>query len=335
MLIWPMVALLGFVALNGVVIALGASATARYEFERNLAQSGGQLALFSDGVAVVERAPQAEAQAQAEAAAPSRRKMRGTSHSRVRRFRHRGRTTGQATESGARGLPPEDPRPATAQMGGQRTLLETRPEAGAAVAPGVQSRSTVGWWLVVESEDEPAESGTIVGGPFLDQVEADWAVLTSDLPVSVRTRVVHGRRRADGALVPQSSPEERAWVGELEQQLDRLSDDWDELITDGDALTTLVVEVAAALLEVGLPLYDGQAGTGSGGVCLTPAPEHRGVLATWRQHDWMSVQRTRGPEADMAVSQTMNAAVAHVLADMDFLVEPFGGTGCCLVTLEG
>jgi hypothetical protein len=49
----------------------------------------------------------------------------------------------------------------------------------------------------------------------------------------------------------------------------------------------------------------------------------------------MSVQRTRGPEADLAVSQTMNAAVAHVLADMDFLVEPFGGTGCCLVTLEG
>ena len=63
-------------------------------------------------------------------------------------------------------------------------------------------------------------------------------------------------------------------------RLDRLSEDWNELITDGDALTTLVVEVTAALLEVGLPLYDGQSGTGSGGVCLTPAPDHRGVLAT-------------------------------------------------------
>jgi hypothetical protein len=330
-LIWPMVALLGFLALNAVVIALGASATARYEFERNLARSGGQLALFSDGVAVVERAPQSDA------VAPARRKMRGTSTARVRRFRHRARTSGQPAETGSRGIAPEDTRPATAPMGGQQTLLETRPETGvtAAVAPEVPGRSAVGWWLVVESDDEPAESGAIVGGPFLDQVEADWAVLTSDLPVSVRTRVVHGRRRADGALVPQSSPEERAWVGELEQQLDRLSDDWDELITDGDALTTLVVEVAAALLEVGLPLYDGQAGSGSGGVCLTPAPGHRGVLATWRQHNWMSVQRTRGLEADMAVSQTMNAAVAHVLADMDFLVEPFGGTGCCLVSLEG
>ena len=331
MLIWPMVAVLGFIALNGVVIVLGASTTARYEFERNLAQSGGQLTLFADGVAVAERASQDDA------VAPSRRKRRGTSTARVRRFRNRVRPAGRATETTTRGIAPEDPRTATALMGAQQTLLDTRPEADVAAPaqPAVQSGPAVGWWLVVESEDDLGESGTIVGGPFLDQVEADWAVLTSDLPVSVRTRVVHGRRRADGALVPQSSPEERAWIAELEQQLDRLSEDWDELITDGDPLTTLVVEVAAALLEVGLPLYDGQAGSGSGGVCLTPAPDHRGVLATWRQHDWMSVQRTRGPEADLAVSQTMNAAVAHVLSDMDFLVEPFGGTGCCLVTLEG
>jgi hypothetical protein len=331
MVIWPTVALLGFLALNGVVIALGASATARYEFERNLAQSGGQLTLFADGVAVAERAPQEEAAVQ------SRRKRRGTSTARVRRFRHRDRTVGQAPETGARSNPSDDPRTATAQLGGQQTLVDTRREADAtaAIQPAVQSGPAVGWWLVVEDDDEFAESGAIVAGPFADQVEADWAVLTSDLPLSVRTRVVHGRRRADGALVPQSSPQERAWIAELEQQLDRLSEDWDELITDGDALTTLVVEVAAALLEVGLPLYDAQAGSGSGGVCLTPAPEHRGVLATWRQHDWMSVQRTRGPDADLAVSQTMNAAIAHVLSDMDFLVEPFGGTGCCLVTFEG
>src|SRR3954462_14462545 len=34
-LMWPMMAVLGFVALTGVVVALGASSTARYEFERN------------------------------------------------------------------------------------------------------------------------------------------------------------------------------------------------------------------------------------------------------------------------------------------------------------
>ena len=327
MAIWPTVAVLGFLALNGVVITLGASATARYEFERNLAQSGGQLALFSDGAGVTESVPAGDP------ATRSRRKRRNAPTARVRKFRHRVRPVGDAPESGTRASASEDPRTAIARTGGQQTMLDTRPEAD--IEPAVQDGPAVGRWLVVESDDEPGESGTIVGGPFLDQVEADWAVLTSDLPLSVRTRVVHGRRRSNGALVPQSSPGERAWIAELEHQLDRLSEDWDELITDGDELTTLVVEVAAALLEVGLPLYDGQSGPGSGGVCLTPAPDHRGVLATWRQHDWMSVQRTRGLDADMAVSQTMNAAVAHVLSDMDFLVEPFEGTGCCLVTLEG
>jgi hypothetical protein len=34
-LMWPMVAVFGFLALTGVVVALGATATARYEFERN------------------------------------------------------------------------------------------------------------------------------------------------------------------------------------------------------------------------------------------------------------------------------------------------------------
>jgi hypothetical protein len=332
MLLWPMVAALGFVALNGVVIALAASATARYEFERNLAQPGGHPSLFSDETAVAQH----EALG-GETVSRSRRKRRGMPTTRVRRFRNRVRTVGRATEAGGRVAPSEDPLATTAFAGGQQTLLEIRPEVDVAapVAPAVQSGPAIGWWLVVESDDELAACGTIVGGPFPDQVEADWAVLTSELPVTVRTRVVHGRRRADGALVPQSPPEERAWIAELEQQLDRLSEDWNELITDGDALTTLVVEVTAALLEVGLPLYDGHSGRGSGGVCLTPAPEHRGVLATWRQHDWMSVQRTRGLDADLAVSQTMNAAIAHVLSDMDFLVEPFGGTGCCLVTLEG
>ena len=328
--IWPIVAVLGFVALNVVVIVLGASATAQYEFERNLAQSGGQLPPFSDGGAV-------GAMPAADIAAQPRRKTRGGSTPRARRFRPRARAAAQASESSTRPATPEDPRAATAMGGGQQTLLDTRPDTDVATGgrAAAQTGPIVGWWLVVESEDEPGECGRIVGGPFLDQVEADWAVLTSDLPVSVSTRVVHGRRRDDGALVPQSSPEERAWIAELEQQLDRLSEDWDELITDGDALTTLAVEVTAALLEVGLPLYDAQAGAGAGGVCLSPAPDHRGVLVTWHQHDWMSVQRTRGVEADLAVSQTMNAAVAHVLSDMDFLVEPFGGTGCCLVTLEG
>ena len=39
MLLWPAVAVLGFVALNGVVVALAASSTARDELELNGAQS--------------------------------------------------------------------------------------------------------------------------------------------------------------------------------------------------------------------------------------------------------------------------------------------------------
>ena len=45
-------------------------------------------------------------------------------------------------------------------------------------------------------------------------------------------------------------------VAELGGQLDRLPEDWDDLLTDDDALTTLVVEVAAALVEAGLPVHD-------------------------------------------------------------------------------
>ena len=38
MLMWPVVAALGFLALTGLVIALGTSSTARYDFERNRVQ---------------------------------------------------------------------------------------------------------------------------------------------------------------------------------------------------------------------------------------------------------------------------------------------------------
>src|SRR3954452_2201217 len=34
-LVWPAVALLGFLVFTGLVVALGSSSTARYEFERN------------------------------------------------------------------------------------------------------------------------------------------------------------------------------------------------------------------------------------------------------------------------------------------------------------
>ncbi len=115
----------------------------------------------------------------------------------------------------------------------------TRPDADTTAHPA--GRGTSAWWLVDESGDQPG--GVVVAGPFADRMEADWAAVSGGFPAW--TQVVHGARRADGALVRRQSPLERAWLAELGGQLDRLADDWDELLSDADALTTLLVEVSA------------------------------------------------------------------------------------------
>jgi hypothetical protein len=246
----PALAVLGFVALIGLVIALGRNSTARYERDRRR-----------------------EAQQQAQPAAPQRR-------------------------------PAHD---ATAHPAG---------------------RGTSTWWLVDESGDQPG--GLVLAGPFPDRISADWAAFSGELPASASA--VYGARGADGALVRRQSPSERAWLAELGRQLDRLAEDWDELLSDADALTTLLVEVSAALVEAGFTMHDCAEGGPAGGVCLVPDPGRRGILVSWRQHDRMSLQQVRGAEADAAVQRTMNAAIAGVLAEMGFRVTPFGSTGCHLVT---
>jgi hypothetical protein len=46
----------------------------------------------------------------------------------------------------------------------------------------------------------------------------------------------------------------------------------------------------------------------------------------------MSLHDLRGAAAHATVQQSMNAAVADVLANLGFVVEPFGTTGSSLVT---
>jgi hypothetical protein len=293
MLLWPVVAVLGFAALAGLVIALGASSTARYEFERNLAQAARQPVATPAGGGIpggggtADRPAGDHPRAAAGSEGPAAQELRSD----------RGAAVGLADH------------PAGRRIG----------------EPG----STPAWWLVGELGEEP---GAIVAGPFPDRIDADWAALSGGL--SGATRVVHGVRRADGGgLARRPLPQERAWLRELGDQLDRLCDDWNELLSDEDSLTTLVVEVAAALVEAGLPLHDCAGDDPAGGVCLTPDAGRRGIVVSWHRHDRMSLQHTRGPALDAVVQETMNAAVADLLTELGFAMMSFGPTGCSLVLL--
>ncbi|NEK84218.1 hypothetical protein GCU60_00305 [Blastococcus saxobsidens] len=213
-------------------------------------------------------------------------------------------------------------RRAAARPAGAPADSAQQPQAVAvAVRPAPAPAGEPAWWLV-------GETAQVLAGPFDDRVDADWAALGGNLTAVS----VFGARRADGTVAPRPSPADRTWMVELGDQLDRLPDDWDALLSDTDPLTTLVVEVAAALVEAGLPLYDAAQGAPAGGVCLAPETSCDGVLVSWRTHDRMSVQASRGADADAVVQQLMNLAVADTLAQLGFVVQTLGDGGCALVT---
>jgi hypothetical protein len=181
-----------------------------------------------------------------------------------------------------------------------------------------------GWWLVDDAAEGP---GRILAGPFPDRTEAAWAAGAYERATG-GIRPVHGRRRPDGGLDRRPATEEWAWLAHLGQQLDRLPPGWDEGLAEDDVVVTLVVEVAAVLLEAGLPLHDAHGpARESGGVCLTPAPGLDGLVVSWRRHDRMSVEQVHGAAADDVVAQTMTRALVDVLAVHGFVVEPFGTRG--------
>jgi len=178
-----------------------------------------------------------------------------------------------------------------------------------------------GWWLTLDESDGP---GRVIAGPFAERADARWA--SGYEHGHDGGRPVYGIRRPDGMLTRQPSPQDWAWLAHLGDQLDRLPEDWDDVLSDEDPLTTLVVEVAAALAEAGLPLHD-VAGPASdvGGACLVPEPDRGGIVVTWRQHDRMSVDQAHGAAADAVVQQVMNRALADVLGARGFVVDAFGG----------
>ncbi|TFV92226.1 hypothetical protein E4P40_03200 [Blastococcus sp. CT_GayMR20] len=185
------------------------------------------------------------------------------------------------------------------------------------------------WWLVVDEEVGP---GRIIAGPFPDRSDAAWAAGATGDGGFDEARPVYGHLRADGGLNRRPSPQDLAWLAYLSEQMDRLPDAWQALVSDEDSLTTLVVEVATVLTETGLPLHEADGpGNQIGGACLTPEPGLGSIVVTWRQHDRMSFDGVHGAVADESVQQVMNRALADVLARRGFTVEAFGGGSAHLV----
>jgi hypothetical protein len=296
-LVWPVVAVLGFVVLGALVVALGRSSTAQYEFERNRVQGQRQQA----AVPTVVGAVAVSAVSAGSGSRPAAQQAQPTAG------------TGAAA--------PHEERPEQSVA----LSVATHPAGKRVVGQGTPPA----WWLVDEPEDGSAEQ--VVAGPFPDRIEADWAALSGGLAASARA--VHGVLRADGRLVRRQSMEERAWLSDLGDQLDRLPDDWDGQLSDEDELVTLVVELASALVEAGLSLHDCAGQGPAGGVCLTPEPGRPGVLVSWHQHDRMSHEQVRGAAVHAAVQHRMNSAIAECLRELGFEVEPYGSTGCSLVAV--
>ena len=298
----PSLVLLGFLALVGLVIVLGRSSTARYE--------GGRYA-FDQNCAEVRREPAAAVAASGAGSGA-------------------GAGAGSTSGSEAGGT-------AVADLPSAAAPARSLPAAAAAHPAGrsLPTARTAAWWLVDDAAEDPASA--VVAGPFGDRIDAEWAAMATGLATGVRPG--YGVLAGDGALISRDPGSDRAWLVALGLQLARLPEDWDAFLSDTDELGTLVVEVGAALLEAGLPLYDCAAldsdeGDSSGGVCLVPDPVSGGILATWRLHDRMAVQQVRGAAVGDAVQQAMTAVLGDVLATLGFCVRPLSSGAGHLVTDE-
>ena len=283
MILWPVVAVVGFVVLAALVIALATSSTAQYEFERNQVQAQRQRAAVPAGV-------------------------------------------GAAAGGTAVPVEAEQPGSATAEAQAVAVSVAAHPAGKRVAGQGTPPA----WWLVDDPDDGSGER--VVAGPFRDRIEADWAALSGGLAES--GRAVHGVLHADGRVVRRQSEEERVWLSDLGDQLDRLPPEWDGPLADEDELVTLVVEVAGGLVEAGLALHDCAGEEPAGGVCLTPEPGRPGVLVSWHQHARMANDQVHGAPVHAALQRTMNAAIGGCLSQLGFEVEPYGESGCWLVTLD-
>ncbi len=189
------------------------------------------------------------------------------------------------------------------------------------------------WWVV-----DPADR--ILDAPCADRVAADQrrdeqigkladaAGATDGDPDAARS--AYGVRRSDGTFDERQSPEEKAWLAHLVDQLSRIP------LTPGSPHHDLAVEIGTALVESGFELHHCAAHDPGGGVCLTPtsatAGERAGVLVAWTQHDRQSKDHVRGYHTYAEVQDTMNYALAGALTALGFTVHQFGQASAHIVT---
>jgi hypothetical protein len=127
---------------------------------------------------------------------------------------------------------------------------------------------------------------------------------------------------------------------ELADARARLADGFGHPLPAEDANAPLARDVAAALTEAGLRVHDctpHHPGYRLGGVCVLPVPSRHnpdgqgGIAVSWTTHNLLMLDWDRGREHH-DTQQTMNRALASVLAALDYPVRPFGAGGASLVT---
>ncbi|MBM7806172.1 hypothetical protein JOD57_002009 [Geodermatophilus bullaregiensis] len=290
LIVWPVVAVVGFLALAGLVVVLGRSSTARYEFERNAVRQ--------------QRSPAAD--------------------------QRPGPGTGLAVPAGPAGTAGPGTAAVPSGGGTQarpagRTAvgLATHP-AGRRIAGG---DGTTAWWLVDGSQDRPGLHA--VAGPFAGRTDAVWTALATGLDGSARAvhgtlradgTVIRRISAQDSAWLTHLGEQ----LDRLPEDWDADLDDDDPLVTLLVDVTAVLTESGLPLWDATGP------GGALGGVCLSAEPGLGGVVVGWRQHDRMSADQVHGADVDVDVQQVVNAALADVLCVRGFDVELLGGaaSGC-------
>lgn len=117
---------------------------------------------------------------------------------------------------------------------------------------------------------------------------------------------------------------------DLQRQYAKLSDGWSRRIDSGHPIAQLMAGITRSLVEAGFDIHDCTAKARTGGVCLTPASTHDGVIVTWTTHDALSLDPQRYSD-NTAAHEVMNFALYDTLLALGWEVREHGQAGANLV----